>query len=1187
MSSGTINFFLYEAAREADIDRLMALLLDDINIRVPSFKSSQQKTPLLAAACNGHFEVVKILVEYDRECLSDSTIQGLNALHLACNASGSPELVRYLVEQGIDVNSVSKDSYRPIHYATLFDRFDLVQLLKELGADIHALTDLNKNIVSISAETRGIEILEWALDQGVNPNVLDTDGLAPIHRVARNGFLDSAAVLLRSKNVDVNAVNHPGYTAIEEADRRNMSALAFYLWDHGYDTFSLKNLPGFGPVSWHRPRILNIPPQRYHAASVAVGSKVYLLGGQGYSDNYVNHDIENMGGGERMELCDFYEIDLEKVEFTSMIPPGCVIEKPNITLNPNRCGSSLIIHEDLLTVSTRADVRHSIPNAVIATKPFFRQYDKAGYFEIEIISMGVERTVTMGLVDSRFPVEEENPGWIADSYGYHGDDGMCFHNHGSGKPWGECFNPGDVIGCGINFSSEEVWFCRNGKFLGVAYLYPQKSCYWAVAATSGSNASFRFNFGASPFKFNFIVPTLEWKKLKFDNSQNLRNPCPNLFRLPSSRELVMVRHSEYGLSTDRIVAIDPEQCATRFITYTGPLRILNYSQIFQHKHYICVFSGLTAPHHDETVFLTRCELYLLDMHSWHSYDLFNQDFPPGESPSPDASEVDELTERGGLETETEQNLEAKKRRRDFVLMTIGKEMPYSSLASVGDYVCFLNYHRGRWRLFKVNFHTWEYELTYLRGNCSFFRQPSINVVGKNIICLGGWDRYKQLSEIIVVDTEANLIYKPHMVGQNFYRSRNEHCTTYVETRSNKFALDCVNYQQVLGGSVLRHYKSPPSLSDSSDLDSQSSRSIFFDLEHYELLPFADEVERPESRPPYRWLVSTTGWNGLNMLFDFDVAALDNQDPNAISFELVSLLSDVQLEVVDPEEPSSSETIHAHRIILWCRSSYFREYFSSQLNQARSHEPCNSVIRICENCLHFHSLISYLYTDQIDILPLFSTYRRFISLVSRYAPEHVTRLVSKYLLSRESQPSIMSFQLLTAFDNDLFADIYFLVEGRRIPAHKFILCLRSSFFSALCTGGMKESYQTTITLPNVSLPSFLFILQYIYTGQTNYESFADHIIDAFVLAFQYDIRPLKEQLESDFVQSIRLQNVVNLLILADQQSAFVLRQGCIRYIFYHLDDFLHLPEYSESKEAILHILKRHGHETFNKLVQSGL
>ena len=58
------------------------------------------------------------------------------------------------------------------------------------------------------------------------------------------------------------------------------------------------------------------------------------------------------------------------------------------------------------------------------------------------------------------------PGWDQISYGYHGDDGNFFASSGKGIEYGPTFTTGDVVGCGINFVTREIFFTKNGINIG-------------------------------------------------------------------------------------------------------------------------------------------------------------------------------------------------------------------------------------------------------------------------------------------------------------------------------------------------------------------------------------------------------------------------------------------------------------------------------------------------------------------------------------------------------------------------------------------------------------------------------------------------------------------------------------------------------------------------------------------------
>ena len=94
-------------------------------------------TPLMLAIENGHTNTVNVLIQYGANvALTDDS--GFTALHYACIDHGSLEVLRYLFENGADVNACS--SVTPLMMAIENGHVSAVTFLTERGADV-TLTD--------------------------------------------------------------------------------------------------------------------------------------------------------------------------------------------------------------------------------------------------------------------------------------------------------------------------------------------------------------------------------------------------------------------------------------------------------------------------------------------------------------------------------------------------------------------------------------------------------------------------------------------------------------------------------------------------------------------------------------------------------------------------------------------------------------------------------------------------------------------------------------------------------------------------------------------------------------------------------------------------------------------------------------------------------------------------------------
>lgn len=66
----------------------------------------------------------------------------------------------------------------------------------------------------------------------------------------------------------------------------------------------------------------------------------------------------------------------------------------------------------------------------------------------------------------------------------------------------DTFQPGDVLGCGYNSETKEIFFTRNDKVLGVAFKNVPVAAYYAACGFRPTNQQkVSFNFGHEPFVF--------------------------------------------------------------------------------------------------------------------------------------------------------------------------------------------------------------------------------------------------------------------------------------------------------------------------------------------------------------------------------------------------------------------------------------------------------------------------------------------------------------------------------------------------------------------------------------------------------------------------------------------------------------------------------------------------------------
>jgi hypothetical protein len=77
----------------------------------------------------------------------------------------------------------------------------------------------------------------------------------------------------------------------------------------------------------------------------------------------------------------------------------------------------------------------------------------------------VNSIIGVGFCDEKAPLNRML-GWDQGSWGYHGDDGCLFTDSGIGRLYGDTYSTGNVIGCGINFTTGTAFYTKDGTIIG-------------------------------------------------------------------------------------------------------------------------------------------------------------------------------------------------------------------------------------------------------------------------------------------------------------------------------------------------------------------------------------------------------------------------------------------------------------------------------------------------------------------------------------------------------------------------------------------------------------------------------------------------------------------------------------------------------------------------------------------------
>ncbi len=149
------------------------------------------------AAEKGDLERVRALVAADPRALNDTAwVMARTPLHVAIR-SGRPDVARYLIGQGADVNARDRDGSSVLNYAAYWGLFDIAALLIDRGAGV--ANDRNGQGLSplhMAASRGRAEIVSLLVARGAPVNGGHPVGYTPLHMAASQGQLAAAKALL-------------------------------------------------------------------------------------------------------------------------------------------------------------------------------------------------------------------------------------------------------------------------------------------------------------------------------------------------------------------------------------------------------------------------------------------------------------------------------------------------------------------------------------------------------------------------------------------------------------------------------------------------------------------------------------------------------------------------------------------------------------------------------------------------------------------------------------------------------------------------------------------------------------------------------------------------------------------------------------------------------------------------------
>ena len=206
------SFEFFEALSKNDVEKVKSFFYDP-SLKIWELKDENNFTALHFSVLKNNYDLTLFIIEEVKKRL------GMGANQKLANF----------------INEKNKEGITALHYAVSNGNIKMVQMLKQFGANLEAITNIGKNIMHIAAGSNQPSMLIYFfLNEAQDITSIDENGSTPLHWACYYNAIESANYLM-SLNVDVNAQDKEKFTPLHLAVSNNSISLVKLLLRKGAD----------------------------------------------------------------------------------------------------------------------------------------------------------------------------------------------------------------------------------------------------------------------------------------------------------------------------------------------------------------------------------------------------------------------------------------------------------------------------------------------------------------------------------------------------------------------------------------------------------------------------------------------------------------------------------------------------------------------------------------------------------------------------------------------------------------------------------------------------------------------------------------------------------------------------------------------------------------------------------------